>query len=554
MAALLDATDSQMATLAALVESLAAAEKTLASMQAARDGLLALALRLATEIAQQAGHPDHGDMSTRTVAAEIGAAQRVSDRTIERRMAEAAGLVEHFPKVWMAQGAGRISASHSRVIVDAGAHLDDQRKRDAYAADVLPIAENESPNRLRRLARRVAERHQARTVTERHGDARERRRVWVNDLDDGMSELGMLGPATLVHGMYDRLSQMAHAVREENARAAKDLGSDARVASATADAVPLVDDHHALSDNRTVDQLRADLLADLVLTAAPTGHDTEDQLLGAITARIEVNVPVMTLMGDDLDTNSRARIIFDRAPLAPAELDGSMPIDIETARALASTAPGWDRVLTHPISGALLAVDRYRPSEQLRRHLKARDQRCRFMGCGLAARKCDVDHNDAASTGGATCDSNLAHFCRRHHMLKHHSPWHVTQLSGGMLEWRSPAGRVYVDRPPTQNTVRFKPAGTDPSAGIPPWGSPASSGGPASTGTFASSGTSESWGTPASSRTSGHVSKAATSRTSDPIVPSDTVRSDAPLASWPAADAATDMWAAAPPHDALIPF
>ncbi|MCR2678846.1 hypothetical protein NSP03_24390, partial [Salmonella enterica] len=58
-----------------------------------------------------------------------------------------------------------------------------------------------------------------------------------------------------------------------------------------------------------------------------------------------------------------------------AELDGMIPIDPATARRLAGAASGWDRVLTHPISGALLAVDRYRPSEDLRRHLRARDER-----------------------------------------------------------------------------------------------------------------------------------------------------------------------------------
>ena len=89
MEAMVDATDSQMAILADLVESLAAAEATLSSMQAARDGLLALAGRLAVDIAQEAQHPDGGDMTIRSVAAEIGAIQRVSDRTVERRMSEA---------------------------------------------------------------------------------------------------------------------------------------------------------------------------------------------------------------------------------------------------------------------------------------------------------------------------------------------------------------------------------------------------------------------------------------------------------------------------------
>ncbi|WP_435746218.1 DUF222 domain-containing protein [Microbacterium sp. PMB16] len=429
MEAMVDATDTQMAMLADLVASLEAAEATLSSMQAARDGLLALAGRLAVDIAKQGDHPDRGDMTIRTVAAEIGAVQRVSDRTVERRMADASWLVDRLPTVWEAQGAGRINAGHSRVIVDAGAHIDDAVDREAYAAEALAVAENESPNRLRRIARRIAERFQERDVTDRHRDARKRRRVWVKDLDDGMAELGMYGPAALVHGMFDRLSQMAHAIKSENQAAAKDST--------------------ATRDDRTIDELRADLLADLVLTGTPSAHDTVDGLLSAIHARVEVTVPATSLRGSDEDTSSTDR----GSP--PAELDGSIPIDIDTARFFAGTASGWDRVFTHPTTGAMLSVDRYRPSEHLRRHLRSRDQRCRFPTCGLAARKCDLDHNRAAATGGETTHSNLAAFCRRHHMLKHHSPWHVEQRSGGVLEWTSPTGRTYIDRPPAQNTVTF---------------------------------------------------------------------------------------------------
>ncbi|MBT2486838.1 MULTISPECIES: HNH endonuclease signature motif containing protein [unclassified Microbacterium] len=187
-----------------------------------------------------------------------------------------------------------------------------------------------------------------------------------------------------------------------------------------------------------------------------------------------------TLMSDDADSAGGATFSFgtrgeygtpggcgtcggfgtrDGCPPPPPELDGRVPIDTETARFLAGSASGWDRVLTHPITGGLLAVDRYRPSKHLRRRLRARDQRCRFPGCGIAARKCDLDHNDAASTGGATKHSNLADFCRRHHVLKHRTPWHVAQQSGGILEWTSPTGRVYDDRPPAQNTVCFTEAG-----------------------------------------------------------------------------------------------
>lgn len=463
MNALLDATDTQMAMLADLVASLEAAEATLSSMHAARDGMLAMAGRLAVDIARAAEHPDRGDIAIRAVAAEIGAAQRVSDRTVERRMADASWLVERFPAVWRAQGEGRISAAHSRVIVDAGAHLEHAADRQAFADEAVELAAGESPNPLRRLARRLAERFQERTLTERHLDARERRRVWVRDLEDGMAELGVQAPAVLVHGMFDRLSQMAHAVKQQSAVVDQGTADEGTADEGTADVstadVSTTEEHDR--EARTVDQLRTDLLTDLVLTGTPTGHDTADGLLGEIEARVEVTVPVMTLMGRHDATRQGLPFVPGSVPPRagsvppPAELDGVVPIDTATARALAGLTSGWDRVLTHPISGEMLAVDRYRPNARLRRHLRARDQRCRFPGCGIVARKCDLDHNHAASSGGATCESNLSAFCRRHHMLKHHSPWHVEQRPGGVLEWTSPTGREYIDRSPPQNTVVF---------------------------------------------------------------------------------------------------
>ncbi|MFT4260092.1 DUF222 domain-containing protein [Microbacterium sp.] len=435
MDALTDATDSQMAALAGLVDSLAAAEATLNAMMAARDGLLAIAGDIAVTIARQGDHQDKGDMNLRAVAAEIGQRLRLSDRTIERRIAEASVLVQANPAVWTAQGAGRISAAHSHVIIEAGAHLADPALHDAYLEAVLPLAEVESPNRLRALAKRIAERFQETSIDERHRRAREHRRVWMRDGDDAMAELTLHGPAVIVHAMMDRLSQMAHRIRTENLREAREARS------AGVDIEP---------DARCVDEIRADLLADLVLTGAPTGHDSADGQLAEIRGRVEVTVPVTTLMSADLPSSSIA--------YPPALLDGTIPIDAETARMLAGAVTGWDRVLTHPLSGVVLAADRYRPPEQLRRRLRARDQRCRFPTCGLVARRCDLDHNHDAATGGATREDNLSAFCRRHHTLKHASPWHAQQKPGGVLEWTSPTGRTYIDEPPPQNTVVFTPS------------------------------------------------------------------------------------------------
>ncbi len=426
MTQLVDATIEQVDALGALTESVVEIERTISSLQAARDGMLAVGARLALEVAEQAEHPDCGDLALRTVASELGAALRVRDRTVQRRMAAASFLVERFPLVWQAQGAGRITASHARGIVDAGEHLDDPADRDAYSAQLIEYAESESPNRVARLARRVAERFQPRPLEDRHQDAREQRRVWMNDLTDGMAELGLLGPAVLVHGAFDRLTQMAESVQRT------DAGIDAGTADTT--------DPAGAEDPRTVDQTRCDLALDLLLTGTPAGHDTADGVLAAITGHVSVTVPILTLLGQDT---------------TPAELDGITPVDPDTAKALAGAAPGWDRVLTHPITGAILTVDRYRPTADLKRHLQARDQRCRFPTCGMPARHSDLDHTRDAVLGGPTTDTNLGALCRRHYTLKHHTPWHVEHLHGGTYTWTSPTGRVYTDHPPPQNTVTF---------------------------------------------------------------------------------------------------
>lgn len=433
MTALADATIEQVDALGALTGMLVDVDRTMAQLQAVRDGILATASRLALQVADEAGHEDFGDLSTRAVAAELGAALRMSDRTVQRRMAEASFLVERFPRVWRAQGAGRIGAGHARAIIEAGEHLDDAADRDAYSEQIVVFAESESPNRVGRMARRVAERFQPRGLDDRHRDARKKRRIWATDRPDGMAELGMFGPAALIHGAYDRITAMGRALQTgSRVPAGEPFGPAAAGASVAApDVAP---------DVRALDEIGCDLALDLLLTGAPAGHDTPEGLLAAITAAVSITVPVLSLLGADS---------------TPAELNGRCPIDQATAKALAGAASGWDRVLTHPVTGGVLAVDRYRPSADLKRHLQARDQRCRFPGCGMPARDSDLDHTVDHAFGGQTTEANLGALCRRHHVLKHHTPWQVEHLDGGVYSWTSPTGQIYIDRPPSVNTVTF---------------------------------------------------------------------------------------------------
>ena len=361
----------------------------------------------------------------RSIAAEIGAARRVSDRTVQRQMCEAATLVSDYQGTLEALDAGMISSAHARAIVSAGAIIDTPEMRAEFEQDVLQIARVESATRLTPLAKRRAEWYAETTFDQRHRRALEDRAVWVADLEDGVAELRAILPAVVAHGIHDRLSQMARTV------------IDAREAET--------------DDERTTDQVRADVFADLLLSAAPVAHDGGPTDLGAIRATVQITVPVMSLI---------EKRITD--PYETAFLVGHSPVDPETACMLTAEAPGWDRILTHPISGQVLAVDRYRPSEQQRRHLAVRDQHCRFPGCRMPAKRCDVDHTIDHARGGKTCECNLALLCERHHMLKHNTAWAVVQLAGGVLEWTSPTGRVYRDIP--VSTVEFAP---DPESEIP---------------------------------------------------------------------------------------
>ena len=167
--------------------------------------------------------------------------------------------------------------------------------------------------------------------------------------------------------------------------------------------------------------------------------------IDAIRAHVQVTVPVLTLAG-----------VHDEG----ANLAGYGPIDPDTARRLAGNAKGWDRVMTHPVTGAVLAVDRYRHTKDLERTLRVRDEHCRFPGCRQPFWRCDIDHTHDAALGGQTSEHNLAHLCRRHHVLKHATDWQVRQLGGGTLEWTSPTGLTYIDIPTP--TLRFIPNADPP--------------------------------------------------------------------------------------------
>ncbi|MDO9397893.1 MAG: HNH endonuclease signature motif containing protein, partial [Herbiconiux sp.] len=179
-----------------------------------------------------------------------------------------------------------------------------------------------------------------------------------------------------------------------------------------------------------------------------------------IVPTVILTVPVLSLLGHDD---------------APADLHGHGPIDLPTARRLAAKAPSFVRILTHPVSGETLTVERtrYRPTADQRLALQLDDVTCRFPGCGRRAPRCELDHTTDWAHGGATSRANLHHLCSKHHHLKHdRTGWTVTAHPGRLLEWTSPTGRTHTTVPAgrAHTTVPAGPTRA-PSAPSPPTGS-----------------------------------------------------------------------------------
>ncbi|CAH0187158.1 HNH endonuclease signature motif containing protein [Microbacterium sp. Bi121] len=347
----------------------------------------------------------HSSMAERSMVAEFAAAGQVSPGTMSVQFSNAAALVSGFPETMRALHEGRISRRHAEVILEAAPREVDSADdgatlRAAYEHDVLPYASETTAPRTRTHARAVTARLQPVTQEEAHREAREEREVSVRPTADAIAQFIAAIPEVLAYAIFDRLTAMAA----------------------------------LMDDDRTMDQRRADLFCDLLLTAVPSTTIGTDK--DAFRPTVQVTIAASTLTGrDDM----------------MAELDGIGPVHPDIARSLAGRAPSFSRLFLDP-SGMVTNVDSYVPSSRMKKYLRARDQHCRFPGCRAKTSRCQLDHNCDWALGGKTELCNLACFCNSHHPLKHpdvdeRHRWTVQQDPDGVLHWRSPLGREYIDNP-----------------------------------------------------------------------------------------------------------
>lgn len=156
----------------------------------------------------------------------------------------------------------------------------------------------------------------------------------------------------------------------------------------------------ASGDERTVEQLMADLATDLIIGCAD-----DVPVPGYARPIINVTVSLETLAGlrDD-----------------PAQLSGGAVIPADLARAIAtSEGATWYRLLTDPVGEPVaLSTKSYQPIDAIWRTVVATQPTCSHPGCDRPSVQCELDHREAWPTGPTDTD-NLQPLCRRHHKAKH---------------------------------------------------------------------------------------------------------------------------------------
>ena len=348
---------------------------------------------------------------------EIAARLTTSRAAASHRLDLSLTLAAALPQTRAALSQGRIDLAKAEAIARACQVLEPEAAR-ALESKVLDRAERLNPPRLRQLLRREVVRLDPAAAEARCQRARSERRVVITPMEDGMAELYAVLSAT-------------DAVAIDTA-----LTAAARHAKA----------NRCDGDDRTMDQLRADLLAEPFLEALANGElrgprPTPLARHRGAPARLHVTVSASVLLGDSDE---------------PGHLERYGPITAATARAMAVDAT-WRRILTDPVSGQVVDVGTtvYRPPAVLERFVETRDGTCRYPGCNWPASASDSDHV-VPFPDGPTAADNLASLCRRHHRFKHQGSIHpdhsldkrLQQAFPGRLVWTMPTGHTYrVDAP-----------------------------------------------------------------------------------------------------------
>ncbi len=340
------------------------------------------------------------------VAAEVGAALRISQQLATSRVHYARAMRERLPKVGAVFEAGDIDFRLFATIVFRTDLITDPEVLAAVDAELAAKVgrwPSMTRGRLSGAVDKIVAKTDLDAVRRRRKQQRDRQ-VWFGTSQDGVVEMGGTLLGVDAHALDKRLDQLAGTV--------------------------------CAADPRTTDQRRADALG-----ALAAGADRLGCRCGGSECRAG---------GRPAPSPVVCHVIAE-APALTGGADGAAGSQVcadglITPELLTELAASAKRVpLIHP--GVAAPEPGYVPSKALADFVRCRDMTCRWPGCDRPAFDCEIDHTIPYARGGPTHAANLKALCKTHHLIKTFLGWREQQLADGTLILTSPAGHTYVTTP-----------------------------------------------------------------------------------------------------------
>lgn len=414
---------------------------------------IALQTVIAAEIgrrsAKELGHDGlaarHGFGSPEALLAQSAGTSRsdaaklvsVGDATRERESFTGERMPSRHPHVHAALHAGVLSVAAAAMItgmLDRVAVRADAEALDAAENRLVANAAEFSIEMLARLVKREEAYLDPDGVRPREDELRDARSCSV--IEDASGAIVLRGRFDPVSGAL--IKQAIDAVVSTELRRARDAFGSGSTCSCSADMPPEACTCHdpAIAENRSMTQMRADALTDLLRHALGCRETVISE-----SQTLVVRMDVVDLRNPD--------------SVGTATIDGiDTPISAESARSIAATAG----IIPLVLGGASVPLDLGRTQRLFTRAQKLalaeRDGGCAFPNCSRPPGFTEAHHvrwwdRDA----GPTDLDNGVLLCSQHHHLLHREEWVIRIVDGHT--WFIPPAHIDVDqRPRPGNSLR----------------------------------------------------------------------------------------------------
>jgi len=295
-----------------------------------------------SEAVSELDHFEHQD-GFYTTASEVRAALTLTRRAGETHTDLAFQLTERLPSVWQALHDGLIDLAKARVLSDQTCHLPRELAQQVCDA-ALERAPDQTTGQLQARIQRLIITIDPASAKERYEEKLKERRVISEMTDAGTANLlGLDLPTADTNSAMRRINRIARTLK-------------------------------AKGDKRPIDQIRADILLDLLTGRGQFNSGSSDK------GMVDIRVDMTTLAGID-----------DQ----PGEIPGFGPVIADVARQIVVEQPDAEwRVTPTDQDGQPVGVvtTKRRPTIAQKRQVGARNPTCVYPGCRIDSAQCDLNH------------------------------------------------------------------------------------------------------------------------------------------------------------------